>query len=405
MGVAAVLALGVVGTASALLYGRWSDADPAIPAPSDTAMPTAAPEETEAPDVTTGIGLPTASRLTPEVLESSDTGWVLAIFDSTFRSTTGAPGEGERVMYLVSPQGERYEVANLTQYGAPALAAWDTERHVAFVVDNRSVALTLDLASGEVMHEWQFCGEGGSMTAQDRPDDEWLLRGVCSGEGIDGIYSDDGTFVTDDGVVRGGEGVTITDVGDVQFRYEFEVAPDEAYRAHHADGRDLAVRVPDGDVACYPMGPSLLGGLAVQCWGEGDSVTLWNLDPDGGEPIMIASPATLGAIEAASGGSLPAEGAMLTGYKLAGDFDAVLTSHPAAILLGADSPLMVNNGEYRAQSVFGGVGQVVLVTGGGALWTWNALASGETVTLIPVPEPSDDGVRVGVSEAGAIMHP
>lgn len=410
-GMVAVAALGVLGIGGSIVYGQFNNSEPGIPVPSESFGPT--PSPTEAPEwpdvaareVTTGAGLPSAVALTGEALDSSETGWVLAIFDSTFRSNTEAPIDGERVLYLISPAGERFEVANLTEYGAPYLAAWDTERDVAFIVENRYVALTVDLASGEVTGEWQFCGEGGSMNATDLPGDQWLLRGFCSGESLDGIYSDDGTFVTDEGVVKGGEGVTVMAVGDTQVTFEFEAAPDEAFRAYHADGTEIAVRPVSDDLGCYPLGPSLTGGLAVQCWGEGDEVSLWSLDLDGGAATPIATTATLSAIESASGGSLPASGAFLAGYQAVGEFDALLTSHPAVVVLGADSPIVLTNGEYRGTSVYGGVGHTVLVAGVGPLWTWDAANSGAIVTLLPVPEPGDDGVWVGASEAGAIIHP
>lgn len=407
-GVAALAALGALGLGGAAVYGRITAPEPGLPLPSESAAPSPTatpPPEVAVREVTAGVGLPSAVALSAEALRSSGTGWVLAIFDSTFRSRTEAPVEGERVLYLISPAGERFEVANLTEYGAPHLAAWDTERDVAFIVENRYVALTVDLASGEVTEQWQFCGEGGSMSATDLPGDRWLLRGFCAGESLDGIYSDDGTLVTDDGVVKGGEGVTVMTVGDVQVSHEFEAAPAEAFRAYHADGSEVALRPVGDEVACYPLGPSLTGGLAVQCWGEDEEVSVWSLDLDGGAATPIATTATLSAIESASGGSLPADGAFFTGYQVVGDAEALLTSHPAVVVLGADAPLVMANGEYRGTSVYGGVGTTVLVGGVGPLWTWDAAGGGAVVTLLPVPEPGDDGVWVGASEAGAVIHP
>ncbi|MBN2177318.1 MAG: hypothetical protein JW722_06635 [Demequinaceae bacterium] len=408
-GLLAATSIGALGLVGFLAYDHFQDVTPVV-TPSVTDAPNPSPTgnvdwpEVADREVTTGVGLPDAVALTGEAYATADTGWVLAIFDSTKRSNVSDPVEGERVLYLVSPAGERFEVANLTRYGAPYLAAWDTERQVALIVEGRYVALTLDLASGEVTHEWQFCGEGGYMKAEDRPGEEWLLRGFCSGEPLDGIYTDDFTFVTDDGIVTGGEGITVMDVGDVQVRYEFEMTPAQSFRAYHPDGTEVAMQPVGEYIACYPMGPSLSGGLAVQCWAEGDSVTYWNLDLDGGPATPITTSATIGAIEAASGGSLPAEGAVVTGYCLAGDQEALITSHPAVVVLDEGSPVVVTNGEYRATWCFGGVGGTVLVTGVGPLWTWDA-ASGITVTLLPVPEPGDDGVWVGAAEGGAIIHP
>jgi hypothetical protein len=337
-------------------------------------------------------------------MQSVGQGWVLAVFDSTFRLGEEEPTQGQRVLYLVSPAGDRYEVANLTRYSSPYLAAWDTERNVALLVDTRSVVLTVDLAAGEVTHEWQFCGEGGSLTARSLGDGEWLLRGNCSGAALYGRYSDDGTPLGAEGIVAGGEGITVIDVGDIQVRYEFEMPPEESYVAYRADGSQLALEPVGPTTACYPLGPSLTGGLAVQCWGEGDAVSIWNLDLAGGAPSPIAVPETLAAIEAVTGGPLPDPNAVLTGYCLAGNHEALVTSHPAVAVLGEDGPTVLTDGVFRATACLGGVGDTVMVSGLGPLWTWNA-RTGETVTLLPVPAPGAEGTWVGVSEGGAIIHP
>ena len=406
-GLALVAAIGVGG---AYGLGALRDNEPAVPGPSVSpsigATPSASPDPSVGA-VTLGEGLPSAEPLTGSVLQSAGSGWVLAVFDSTFRPGVEEPTQGERVLYLVSPAGERYEVANLTRYASPYLAGWDTERNVAILVDTRSTMLTVDLASGDVTHEWQFCGEGGSLWAQSLGDGEWLLRGFCSGAALDGRYSDDGALLGSEGIVPGGEGVEVVDVGDVQVRYEFEKPPEESYVAYRADGSRLALPAVGPTTQCFPIGPSLTGGLAVLCWGEDDADTgsIWNIDLDGAAPTPIASPETLGAIDAASGGALPAAGAMFSGYCLAGDHEALMTSHPAVVALGEDGPtILSNNGEYRATVCLGGAGDTFLVAGQGPLWTWNA-GSGEIVTLLPVPEPGDDGVWAGASEGGAIIHP
>jgi len=408
----AVASIGVLGTAGYVAYDHFGSLTPAVTptaSATDGPVPSPSPTHHDWPNVadrpvTTGEGLPDAVALNGQALGSVDKGWVLSIFDSTFRPGVADPIQGERVLYLVSPSGERYEVANLTKYSAPHLSAWDMEREVAFIVENNYVALTVDLASGKVTHEWQFCGEGGSLRAEDRPGDEWLLRGFCSGAGLDGIYKDDGTFVTDSGVVKGGEGVTVMDVGDTQVRYEFEMPPAQSYVAYHADGTQVPLQPVGDSVACYPMGPSLTGGLAVQCWGEGDAVTIWNLDLNGGAATPIANAGTLTAIEDASGGFLPAAGATITGYVVAGDYEGITTSHPAAVALKGLTPTILTDGGIAGTYCYGGVGETVLVEGSGALWEWDG-STGTTVTLLPIRTPPGEGTWVGAAEGGAIIHP
>jgi hypothetical protein len=407
-GVVALAVIGAIGVGGAYGLAALRDNTPAVPgpavSPSISAAPSPDPEISEGAAVTVGEGLPSAAPLTEEVLASVGSGWVLALFDSTFRPGVDEPIQGQRVLYLVSPQGERYEVTNLTRYSSLYLAGWDTERNVALLVDARSTIVTIGFGAGGLIHEWQFCGEGGSLSARPLGDGEWLLRGFCSGAALDGRYADDGRLLGSEGIVPGGEGITVMDAGDTQVRYEFEMPPAESYVAYREDGTSVPLEPVGPTTACYPLGPSLIGGLAVQCWGEGDAVSIWNLDLEGGAPSPIAVPETLGAIEAASGGALPAGGAALTDYCLAGDHEALVTSHPAVAALGEDGPTILGDGEYRATSCLGGVGDTILVAGQGPLWTWNA-RTGAVVTLLPVPEPGDDGVWVGASEGGAIIHP
>ena len=410
-GVVAVAVIGAIGVGGAYGLAALRDNTPAVPgpalSPSISAAPSPDPEISEGATVTLGEGLPSAAPLSDEVLASVESGWVLALFDSTFRPRLGEPSQGQRVLYLVSPRGERYEVTNLTRYSSLYLAGWDTERNVALLVDARSTLVSVGFGPGGLIQERQFCGEGGSLWAQPLGDGEWLFRGSCSGAALDGRYRDDGTLLGSEGIVQGGEGVEVVDVGDVQVRYEFEKPPEESYVAYRPDGSHVALPAVGPTTQCWPIGPSLTGGLAVLCFGEDDADTgsIWNIDLDGAAPTPIASPETLGAIEAASGGALPAAGAMFSGYCLAGDHEALMTSHPAVAALGEDGPTILgNNGEYRATVCLGGTGDTFLVAGEGPLWTWNA-RSGEIVTLLPVPEPGDDGVWVGSAEGGALIHP
>ena len=407
-GVVAVAVIGAIGVGGAYGLAALRDNTPAVPgpalSPSISAAPSPDPETSEGATVTLGEGLPSAAPLSDEVLASVDSGWVLALFDSTFRPGLGEPSQGQRVLYLVSPRGERYEVTNLTRYSELYLIGWDTERNVALLVDARSTLVSVGFGPGGMVYERQFCGEGGSLSGRPLGDGEWLLRGFCSGEALDGRYADDGTLLGSEEIVQGGEGITVMDVGDTQVRYEFEKPPEESYIAYRADGSQVALQPVGPTTQCFPNGASLTGGLAVQCWGEGDATSIWNLDLEGGDPTPIAVPETLDAIEAASGGALPAAGALFTGYCLAGQHEALLTSHPAVAVLGEDGPTILSNGEYRATMCLGGVGDTILVVGQGPLWTWNA-RSGEIVTLLPVPEPGDDGVWVGAAEGGALIHP
>ncbi len=399
LALALVVAAGVGGA-----YG-WAairDNQPAVPGPSASPSESASPSPSVSPEeagraVTVGDGIPSSQPLTRVALASAGRGWVLAMFDSTFRASGADPIDGQRILYLVSPAGDRYEVANLTQYASPVLAAWDTDRNVAFLVESRYVALTVDLASGEVTHEWQFCGEGGSLVARSLGG-EWLLRGFCSGSSLDGRYADDGTSLGADGVVQGGEGVTVMDVGDVQVRYEFEMPSAESYVAYRADGSHVALEPVGPATACYPQGPSLKGGLAATCYGSSemtatgmdlwaDRGVVWSLDVNGGAPTEVAGPDTYAALEILLGDAFPHEGIGINGYCLAGDHEAVIASGGGAwvFVLGQESPILMANGEYVATTCYGGVDDTVLVAGVGPLWTWDA-SNGRTVMLLPVPE-------------------
>lgn len=408
LGASASIAAVAVG--AVLVFGALEDRVPAVPGPSVAPSPTPTegtmtprPDDTPGP-VTVADGLPDAHGMTRAVLSGAGRGWTLAIYDSTLRPRGSEPIDGERVLYLVSPSGDRYEAANLTRYQSPHLEAWDVARGLALIVDSRYQVVVVDLATGAAAEEWRFCGEGGSLVGSARGDGRWLLRGFCSGEALDGIYADDGSLVSTDGIVRGGEGVTVIDVGTTQVTYEFEVPPAQAFVAHPAGGGMVAIAPVGADVACYPLGPSADGGVAAQCWLADGSVELWDLDITGGEPQLLADADTLAELDAQSGGAFPAGGASLVGYCRSAGRELVVTSHPAVVWVSETTVEALGNGELHAQACLGGERETFLLAGGGALWSWSA-ATGETVTLLPAPDPGDDGVRVGSSEGGAILHP
>jgi hypothetical protein len=421
-GFLATAAVGALGLGGFLAYDHFKDVTPVVPPDvSSTTGPSPSPTTSgDWPDVadravTTGDGLPDAVALTGEAYATADTGWVLSIFDSTQRGGVDEPIEGERVLSLISTVGERFEVANLTPYGSPHLAAWDTERQVALIVEGGYVALTVDLASGEVIGEWQFCGQRSPMSATDLPGDQWLLRGDCEGNGIGGIYADDFSLVTEEGVEKGGGGVTVTDIGDIQVKSDSELPAAEIFVAVHPDGTEVAMQSVGDASDCYPRGPSLMGGLAVTCYGTSemrdtgwdlwaDRGVIWNLDLDGGAPTEIAGLDTYTAIENLMGEALSDEGISLNAYYLAGDHEVVAHGGVVVAVLDENGPVLMTNGEYGATTCYGGVGGTVLVAGDGPLWTWDA-TTGATVTLLPVPEFSEIGFWVGASEGGAIIHP
>lgn len=404
MWVSAVLAIALVAVGGVALgwWGATAGPDPEPTAQSQEPTPTQSAGFLPRP-LTEGEGLPSAVPLTEDALDGVGSGWVLGLYDSSHEAPDFALTEGQKVLYLVSPDGQAHEVANLTALDSPVLLAWDPDRGVALVQEAWATVHTLDFASGAIEHSWVACEEGGYSQGLAQADGSWLLRGYCADGSVDGHYADDGTLLGIDGLVLGGEGITVLDVGATQVRFEFEVEPEAKFRAVDGAGETTPLQVPAEVPDCYPgWAPPGSPTLPIQCW-EGEDVSLWLLDLAGGQPTPVYSLETAADVEALTGGLVPAEEGVPFGYCHPG-VPLVVTSHPAVVAITHDGPVVVEDSEYMATQCWGAVGDVALVSSASGLWTWD-FSTGEQVAMLPTP-PREDGDRyLGVGIGGAFIAP
>ena len=166
-----VQAVGIVAAAGVLAAGSWlglhgvQEPVPAVtptpivstPAPSPTATPT--PTPTAPPDEI--LGLPPTRPMPPGMLESTTSGWALAVY----RSSPGPVGEpvppSAHAVVLASPDGELYHVVDLQTDLTVELVRWDPGATTAIVrvdspmgvesdVSPRSI---LDLTTGAIVRD------------------------------------------------------------------------------------------------------------------------------------------------------------------------------------------------------------------------------------------------------------
>lgn len=105
--------------------------------------------------VTSDPLLPRAIPLTPEVLEGAGRGWVLATYSPTYFDPLAdySPTATVEVVYLISPQGERFQVLELESETPYEILLWTPGETHAVVRDQsgtQSPWLTLELLTGEM---------------------------------------------------------------------------------------------------------------------------------------------------------------------------------------------------------------------------------------------------------------
>ncbi len=381
-GAVALLAL----CAGAWFAGWWpfggSGSEP-TPTPSVSASPTASPPPSFVErQVTVAPNVPGGQLLTEAVLASAGSGWVVAIYDATSRDGAGVESPGPKVLYLISPEGIRYEVGNLNTLGmsAPDLVAWDYTRHKVLIVDKLMDMKVIDMVTGAVDGSWPFCDHEGYVRGSAR-DSAWLLRGSCNGEGIDGLYGDNGVE-SPSTVVGKGFGLTVFDVGDVQVQSQFETAPDARFTAFYADGTQATISSSmAGD--CYLLGKGKGDTFAAYCYSSEGTVDVWEFPVDGSAPVDVVTSAQLEAFRLELGVPNPAD-FFVSGYCSAGDLPLVEVTWDqsrlgvlkgGALSVGLEPPRTFRH--CLATS-----GTSALVSGDGLLWLAD-FATGSTVELLP----------------------
>lgn len=112
-----------------------SPTEPTAPAPTSQALPAPAFAGT----VTVSDELPTAQPITPQVWAEAGSGWVLASYRETWlKEAPASPGTyadagGPEVVYLVSPDGDRYQLVEPETNSTVAVVAWQPQDTTALV--------------------------------------------------------------------------------------------------------------------------------------------------------------------------------------------------------------------------------------------------------------------------------
>jgi hypothetical protein len=145
-GAASVAGVTVVALGALLMVNQFRDNEPALPpAPSMTATPTPSPSPTSSPNpsladpgfagtVTSSPYLPSAQAITPEVWASAESGWVLTTYKEQWSdSVSEETGTGPHAVYLISPQGERYELTMLAPDSGFQILWWEPGSTMATV--------------------------------------------------------------------------------------------------------------------------------------------------------------------------------------------------------------------------------------------------------------------------------
>jgi hypothetical protein len=405
-GVVVILAVG----AGAWFSGWWpfgGDGSAPTPNPSSSASPTNSATPAVAfveRQVTVAAHVPTSELLTKDVLNSAGSGWVVAIHDATAIDSKGVEAPGPRILYLISPDGTRYELANLDTLGvmAPDLVAWDYGRHKVLIVDNLRDMKVFDMTRGAIDASWSYCDNKGYVRGSAR-DGAWLLRGSCGGEGIDGIYGDDGTPVPSP-VVGKGFGFTVFDIGSVQVQSEFETAPDARFIAFSADGTKKPIPSSmAGD--CYMIGKGSGATFVAYCYASDGGVSVWEFPVDGSAPVDVIPAAQLEAFRSSLGVPGPAD-YFVSGY-CAANAQRVLEvtwseSRLGKVTSGGLDPLAAAPHPFR--HCLATSGSNALVSGDGLLWITN-LDTGTSTELLPGSGPGGVTRVVGTDGYRALLQP
>ncbi len=414
-----ILLVAIILLLLGIVFGWWGDNESTVPSPtpSASANPTTSPSDSPefvARPVTVGDYVPSAEAVTVNVLASAGSGWVVAIDDTTQIDTSVEPPvvtPDDRILYLISPVGDRYELANLDGIGldAPDLVAWDYDRGLVLIEQDRTTLNVFDVATGQIASSWTFCpGGAGKALYGEARDGNWLVRGGCEGSGVDGLYTDDGTLVPSS-IVGHDPFTTVVDVGDVQVTWEWEGLVDQKFVAVYPDGTSQLLSWTDAADDCYPLAKGRGPTVAMYCYADAGRLSIWELPIDGATPIEVVTSDQLEGFATAEGGYGPDE------YWVQ-DYCSDSALRVVQFALGLGEPVA------RLGVLYGGtveaVGQVPfvyrachaaegtssLVSGDGHLW-WVDFDAGPDVTLLPGQSAGSPIQVVGTDGYRALRQP
>ncbi len=211
-----------LGATAGLVLKRHGEPIASEPSPTSSLAPAPMPSASSvdtlysvADGVTVSEYLPAAQPATQEVWDRVGSGWVLAAFEGGLTASGEDPGVGRvidsyqddtttgpRVVYLVSPEGEVFEAANLTALGVDNLLGWSVDRGTALVGVGKAPqtpfdapVYVLDLETGTLSAGVVPCPDQPGRFSADPVDGGWRIAGTCSGLDT-GVEFE--TFIDDD---------------------------------------------------------------------------------------------------------------------------------------------------------------------------------------------------------------
>ena len=357
--------------------------------------------------VTTGAGIPSAQALDDTSLNAAGSGWVLTLFDTGSYDASHAPTLGDRILYLIAPDGTRYQAGSFTPDQRADLLAWNVaQEKVLMRIDEVSLAV-FDLRTDVLGPAFLPCGTHAlDIRVQPRSDGAWQVRGSCVGAQVDGIYADDGTSVSDPNFQASPFGTWATDVGTTEVIYSYDSK--ELVATPAPGDTPLPLQLPPAASSCTPDRQRARHDCRGDVLGP-DGISVWELDAAGGPAVKVASPAQIADYANALAGS--SGGTVFTSIAqncVVGDSEVLVvraTIRSAGIAGGANlDPVWLHAPAQSAEYCWGSHGTVGLFSAYGSLWTHD-IASGATVSMIDVDALTTLTPQIGVAETLSLIAP
>lgn len=367
---------------------------PAPPAATDE-MP--APAPTGPPQlggvVTTDPRLPSAEPMTADVWAGVGSGWVLATYQE--RGPAGAAGSpGPQVVYLISPQGVRYELTRIPGDATVQVVAWTPGTSTAVALAGPPPGTTTSGTRSGLTWVRLDLGTGATTPIEvtAAPPLEW--KGPVAPR-------DGGDIAVSNQMAVNGDGDTIL-IGDADRTFATAVAA--RYPDYTRCGSPVAADSRWSVIACErdlpaPGDPGARAPMILKVRHDGDIVVLATPTPaDGPAP---SGPITLvrGVVVVEGSTRWSTDGCTTGMYRLD---KGVFTPLPGVVASSFPSPsrftVVGSTGSSVYTTVTGGCGAEGLPL----TLVRDDLATGEHVELVPYPA---DGAGLVASLTGAYVVP
>ena len=263
----AAIVLVVAGAVVLVVAQPWNRAEPvASPSagqntgvtPTKTATATPSASAHVIGTVTTDPNLPPAKPLESGLLASAGEGWSLVSYSAANRND--ASKKGPLILYLVSPDGDVYEAANLGTQGG-RLEDWAPGSSRVLILRDASTAEVLDLETGASVGSFTLPPGVGAMSATfTRPTGQnvvvsasrgaggWLKRFSPTGQELATLLSATDPNVRPDGVIDFDPTWIYSQDGT------FAVVSHNGLSRVSADGSTTTpIPLPAGTLECWPI--------------------------------------------------------------------------------------------------------------------------------------------------------